>query len=121
MTRSQAASWYRMQEMFRFESFHMFGIIISPIVPGMLSTWALRRAGVRTDGGEELRIPLKAPGVTRYVLGGVIFGTGWGLASACPMQLFTLLGTGTLLVMAAFGFALLGTGLCGAVQSKLPY
>lgn len=121
MTKSEAASWYRMQEMFRFQSFHMFGIIGSAILTGILTTTVLRRLHAHTLDGEEMRVPLKAAGSARYALGGLTFGLGWGLSSACPAQIFITLGTGTRAIAIVLLFAMLGTWLYNAVKDKLPH
>lgn len=121
MTKSEAASWYRMQEMFRFQSFHMFGIIGSAILTGLVTTLLLRRLHAHTLDGEEIRVPMKAQGFTRYALGGLTFGLGWGLSSACPAQIFITLGTGARAVAIVLLFALLGTWLYNAVKDRLPH
>lgn len=121
MIKSEAASWYRVQEMFRFQSFHMYGVIGSAVVTGMLSTALLRRLRRTALDGQEIRIAPKAPTYPRYVLGGLIFGLGWGLAGVCPGPVFALLGSGVAGMVVVLAFALIGTWLYGALQSKLPH
>ena len=121
LVKSEAASWYRVQEMFRFESFHMFGIIGSAVVTGLISTWLLRKFRKEALGGEPIQIVPKAMTWRRYVFGGLLFGVGWGLAGVCPGPIFALLGAGALPIVVVLLFALLGTWLYGALQTKLPH
>ncbi|EYB68162.1 hypothetical protein DEIPH_ctg026orf0069 [Deinococcus phoenicis] len=120
LVKSEAASWYRIQEMFRFESFHMFGLIGSAVLTGLLTTTWLRRAG-RTREGEAVRITPKEPGWRRYVFGGLTFGVGWGLAGVCPGPIFVLLGAGVWPILIVLISALLGTYLYGALRDRLPH
>lgn len=121
LIKSEAASWYRIQEMFRFEAFHMFGLIGSAVLTGMLTTWLLRRSGARSLDGQTITVAPKERGWTRYVLGGATFGVGWGLAGVCPGPVFTLLGAGVWPMLVVLGFALLGTWLYGALREHLPH
>ncbi len=120
LVKSEAASWYRLQEMFRFESFHMFGLIGSAVVTGLITTQLLRRFG-QTRNGESIRITPKDPGWRRYVLGGACFGVGWGLTGICPGPIFVLLGAGVWPALVVLAFALLGTYLYGVFQAQLPH
>ena len=121
MIKSEAASWYRIQEMFRFQSFHMYGVIGSAVLTGMLSTWLLRRLRRTALDGQEIKIAPKAPTYPRYVLGGLIFGLGWGLAGVCPGPVFALIGSGVTSMLVVLAFALIGTWLYGVLQSRLPH
>lgn len=121
LVRSEAASWYRVQEMFRFASPHMYGLLGSAVLTGLLTTAALRRFAGRTRGGEPIHVPPKAPGARRYVLGGLTFGLGWGLAGVCPGPVLALLGAGVWPMLVVLAFALLGTWLYGAVRRWLPH
>ncbi|MCD0162858.1 YeeE/YedE family protein [Deinococcus sp. 6YEL10] len=121
LVKSEAASWYRIQEMFRFEAFHMFGLIGSAVLTGMLTTWLLRRSGARSLDGQTITVAPKERGWTRYVLGGATFGVGWGLAGVCPGPVFTLLGAGVWPMLVVLGFALIGTWLYGALREHLPH
>lgn len=121
LVKSEAASWYRIQEMFRFEAFHMFGLIGSAVVTGLLTTWLLRRSGARSLDGQTITVAPKERGWTRYVLGGATFGVGWGLAGVCPGPVFALLGAGVWPMLVVLGFALLGTWLYGALRKHLPH
>ena len=120
LVKSEAASWYRLQEMFRFESFHMFGLIGSAVVTGLISTQLLRRYG-HTRTGERIQVTPKNPGWKRYALGGAAFGVGWGLTGICPGPIFVLLGAGVWPALIVLAFALLGTYLYGVFQPKLPH
>ncbi|MCD0156425.1 transporter [Deinococcus sp. UR1] len=121
LVKSEAASWYRIQEMFRFEAFHMYGLIGSAVLTGMLTTWLLRRSGARSLDGQTITVAPKERGWTRYVLGGATFGVGWGLAGVCPGPVFTLLGAGVWPMLVVLGFALIGTWLYGALREHLPH
>ncbi len=121
LIKSEAASWYRIQEMFRFQSFHMFGIIGSAVITGAVSTWLLRTFKKEALGGEPIRIAPKAMTWRRYVFGGLLFGLGWGLAGVCPGPIFALIGAGVLPMLVVLLFALIGTWLYGVLQPKLPH
>ena len=121
LVKSEAASWYRVQEMFRFESFHMFGIIGSAVVTGFISTRLLRVFRKASLSGEPIQIKPKAMTWRRYVLGGSLFGLGWGLAGVCPGPIFALIGAGVLPMLVVLLFALVGTWLYGVVQTRLPH
>ena len=121
LVKTEAASWYRVQEMFRFEAIHMYGLIGSAVLTGLLTTAALRRVGGRSEDGQPITVVPKEPGWRRYVLGGLLFGLGWGLAGVCPGPVFTLLGTGSWPMLVVLVSALLGTSLYGALRDWLPH
>ena len=122
LVKSEAASWYRIQEMFHFQSFHMFGILFSAIVTGMLSIQVVKWLGKRRAlDGQAIEIPEKAPGRKSYLFGGLIFGFGWGLVGLCPGPMFALAGTGSLGAMVVLAGALHGTWLYGALKQHLPH
>lgn len=121
LVKSEAASWYRIQEMFRFESFHMFGIMGSAVVTGLISTWLLRRLKKKALSGEPIHIKPKAMTWRRYVFGGLLFGLGWGLAGVCLGPIFALIGAGIFPMLIVLFFALLGTWLYSVVQTQLPH
>nr|WP_221284314.1 DUF6691 family protein [Deinococcus humi] len=121
LVKSEAASWYRIQEMFRFESFHMFGLIGSAVLTGMVATLLLRRSGLNSRDGQTIRVTDKEKGWRRYVFGGLTFGVGWGLAGVCPGPIFTLLGAGIWPMLLVLAFALLGTYLYGTFKDRLPH
>jgi uncharacterized membrane protein YedE/YeeE len=121
--KSEVLSWYRIQEMFRFQGFHMYGVIGSALVVAALSVQVLHRLRFRTLDGHAIVIPPKqmTPSAVRYWMGGTIFGLGWGLLGACPGPLFALLGAGVTSMSVAIVSAVAGTWLYGAVQSRLPH
>ena len=121
MTKSEAISWYRILEMFRFESFHMYGIIGTAVVLGVLGVQLARRNGWRTVDGQEWNLKDKKMSVVRYLGGGTIFGLGWALTGACPGPLFTLLGQGLLAIGVVIVSATLGTFVYGVVRDRLPH
>ena len=122
LIKSEAASWYRIQEMFHFQSFHMFGILFSAIATGMLSIQIIKRMGERRSlEGVPIEIPSKPPGKVSYIAGGLIFGLGWGLIGLCPGPIFALVGTGSLGALVVLAGALHGTWLYGALRQHLPH
>lgn len=122
LIKSEAASWYRIQEMFHFQNFHMFGILFSAIVTGMLSVQIIKRIGEkRSLDGQTITIPEKPPGRVSYLTGGLIFGLGWGLIGLCPGPIFALVGTGSLGAIVVLAGALHGTWLYGALKQHLPH
>lgn len=123
---SQVISWFRIYEMFRFESLHMYGVIGSAVATAALSLWAIRRLGVTTLHGEPIRTVPKAWGTSRvkgarYWMGGTVFGFGWALLGACPGPLFALLGGGVSVMLAALAAALAGTWAYAVVRDRLPH
>lgn len=121
MTKSEAVSWYRIQEMFRFDSFHMYGIIGTAVVVGVLGTALLKRLRARTTQGDPIAFEPKEPGYVRYLGGGAIFGLGWALTGACPGPLYVLFGQGYTVILVTIVSALLGTLVYGMVRGKLPH
>ena len=119
--RSEIVSWYRIQEMFRFQSFHMYGVIGSAILVGALSIWAIRRARARALDGSEIVLNDKDRTWTRYVLGGTAFGLGWGLVGACPGPILALIGAGLPAFLIVLLGAILGTWTYGVVRTRLPH
>ena len=122
----QVLSWFRIYEMFRFESVHMYGVIGSAVATAAASLWALRRWDVRTLHGEPVRVAPKewggsrVPGA-RYWMGGLTFGLGWALLGACPGPVFALLGGGVTVMAAALVAALAGTWTYAALRDRLPH
>lgn len=122
MIKSEAASWYRIMEMFYFQSFHMYGIMASAIATGLTGVLLLKRYGrLITLDGEAIVIPQKDPGRINYILGGFIFGLGWGVIGLCPGPIFSLVGMGSIGALAALAGALHGTWLFGLVKNRLPH
>jgi uncharacterized membrane protein YedE/YeeE len=120
MFKSEAASWFRIYEMFQFKSFHMYGIIGSALGFGVLITQGIKRFQIKSAFGEPIVIPDKTKSFYRYSIGGIIFGLGWGLSGACPGPIFTLLGAGFLSIIIVLIFAILGTWFYGMIMHKLP-
>jgi len=121
-TKSEVISWYRIQEMFRFQAFHMYGIIGSAIAVAAISVQIIKRKGIRAFDGSEINIPPKEMGSgTRYWLGGTFFGLGWALTGACPGPMFALVGNGVLVMLVAIASAVLGTYTYGVLRPKLPH
>jgi uncharacterized membrane protein YedE/YeeE len=119
---AEVISWFRIQEMFRFDAFHMYGIIGSAVVVAGLSLVVLKRLGVRSWSGEPVALPPKALGSgARYIAGGTIFGLGWALTGACPGPLVALIGGGVPVMIAALASALAGTWLYGFLRPHLPH
>lgn len=121
MFKSEAASWFRIYEMFRFDAFHMYGIIGSALVLGVIGIQLIKRLSLKSVFGEEIDIPAKQKGYKKYGLGGLIFGLGWGLAGACPGPIFTLIGAGFMPILIVLLFAVLGTYAYGLLQKNLPH
>jgi uncharacterized protein len=122
LLKSEAVSWFRIQEMFRFQSFHMFGILFSAIAVAGLSLFVLRRTGVRTLAGEPIVVPSKSLGRgVRYAIGGLLFGIGWALTGACPGPMFALVGGGLPVYGVVVASALAGTWAYGLLRPRLPH
>jgi uncharacterized membrane protein YedE/YeeE len=121
MAQSEAASWYRIQEMFRFQSFHMYGIIGVAVVLGALATWLIKRAKIRDFQGNSLVFGDKQKSFSRYFFGGSVFGLGWALGGACPGPMMVLVGQGWFALLAVITGAVAGTWLYGLVRHKLPH
>ena len=121
MFKSEAASWFRIFEMFQFNSFHMYGIIGSALATGVIGIQLIKRLKLKSFSGEEIIIPPKAKGWKNYLFGGILFGLGWGLAGACPGPIFTLIGAGFLPLIFVLVFAVLGTFVYGILRPKLPH
>jgi hypothetical protein len=120
LTKTEAVSWFRIQEMFRFESFHMYGIIGSAVVVGMLSVFLIRRFQLKAVNGEAIVIPDKKLN-KGSIIGGTLFGMGWALAGACPGPLYALVGAGYPIILVSILSALLGTWVYSYLRPKLPH
>lgn len=121
LTKAEAVSWYRIYEMFHFQSFHMFGIIGTALLTGILGLQIFKRKKVKDFHGFPIKVIEKESGFWRYILGGILFGLGWALVGSCPGPIFILLGTGTYAVAVVLIGALLGTYIYGLVKDKLPH
>lgn len=121
MFKSEAASWFRIYEMFKFDAFHMYGIIGTAVVLGVLIVAAIKRFGIKSFYGETIEFQPKDKSIARYLLGGFIFGLGWALAGACPGPMFTLVGAGYLPILIVIIGAVAGTWVYGLVKDNLPH
>lgn len=121
LVKSEAVSWYRIFEMFKFQSFHMYGIIGSAVSLGILFLWLFKKFEVKSTEGTAIHLAPKKMSYARYILGGIIFGLGWGLAGACPGPMYILLGTGASSMLLVIAAALLGTFTYGVLKNKLPH
>jgi uncharacterized membrane protein YedE/YeeE len=120
LVKGEIISWLRIQEMFRFQSFHMYGVIGSAIVVGAISVWIIRKFNVKTLAGEEVVI-VKKPFQWGNVWGGLLFGLGWGITGACPGPLFAQIGSGSTFVIVTLLSAIAGTWTYGKFYKKLPH
>jgi uncharacterized protein len=120
MAKSEAFSWYRIQEMFRFQAFHMYGIIGVAVTLGVIGTALLKKYQVRDFQGNPILFPPKARSVARYLVGGTLFGLGWALSGACPGPMVVNIGYGYLSMIIVFVSALFGTFLYGVLERFLP-
>jgi len=122
LVKSEVVSWYRIQEMFRFESFHMYGVLGSAFFTAFVSLQVLKRLRVCSRTGEPITLPPKVLGKGyRYWIGGSIFGIGWALSGGCPGPLFALAGSGVTVYLMAAVTALLGTWTYGYLRPRLPH
>lgn len=122
LVKSEVVSWFRIQEMFRFDAFHMYGIIGLAIVIGMISIQIIKRKNMKDADGHPISIPPKdSSQVTRYLVGGSMFGLGWALLGACPGPMFALLGSGLTIMVVPILAALAGTYTYGLLRDKLPH
>jgi uncharacterized membrane protein YedE/YeeE len=121
LLKSEAASWYRIYEMFRLQSFHMYGIIGTAIASGILFLQLSKRSHLKSLNGAEIYVPKKDKGFIRFIVGGIIFGLGWALIGACPGPMYVLLGTGVYSMLIVIGAAVIGTFIYGLLKDKLPH
>ncbi|MBG7631209.1 MAG: YeeE/YedE family protein [Bacteroidetes bacterium] len=121
MSKAEIISWYRIYEMFKFQSFHMYGIIGSAVMIGMVSMLLFKKKVVKTFEGKEIHVAPKKEGLYRNLLGGILFGLGWALAGACPGPMFVLVGKGVVSILIVIFGATLGAFLYGALKNKLPH
>ena len=121
LVKSEAVSWYRIFEMFKFQSFHMYGIIGSAVILGVILVWLIKKTQLKSIEGEEITFNPKDRVFTRYMVGGTIFGLGWALAGACPGPMFVLVGTGVFSMLIVIAAAILGTFVYGLLRKKLPH
>jgi len=122
LTKSEVLSWFRIQEMFRFQSPRMYEIIALAVAVAAASVASIKKLGLKAISGDPITIPPKSLGYgVRYAIGGTIFGLGWAFTGACPGPLFALVGAGVTVMLVAIGSALAGTWLYGFLRPKLPH
>ncbi len=121
LSKSEVISWYRIYEMFHFKSFHMYGVIGSAVVLGIISVQIIKRQKLKTIDGGEMDFTPKRLSYYRYLIGGIIFGMGWALTGACPGPMFILLGKGVTVMIVVLISGILGTLAYGMLRDKLPH
>lgn len=122
LIKSEVVSWYRIQEMFLFDSFHMYGIIGSAVLIGFIGTQLIKKFKLNDISGNPIVISNKDNSMfTRYIMGGTLFGLGWSMVGACPGPLYALIGSGYLIFVVPLVAAITGAGVYGIVQSKIPH
>ena len=121
MAKSEAISWYRIQEMFRFQSFHMYGIIGTAVVLGVIAVALIKKFRIKDTQGNPINFQDKDKSWPRYIIGGSIFGLGWALTGACPGPMFVNIGYGYIAMIIVVIGALAGTYLYGLIKDKLPH
>jgi uncharacterized protein len=120
LVKSEVISWFRVQEMFRFQEFHMYGVIGSAVATAMLSVWLLKRFNAKTFAGKPIVIQTKRMHKGN-IIGGLLFGFGWALTGACPGPLFAHIGTGSIVIIVPLVSALAGTWVYGRLRNRLPH
>lgn len=118
--KAEIISWFRIQEMFRFQSFHMYGIIGSAVIVGIISVWLIKKFSIKTIYGEPIEFHTKTFNKGQ-IFGGLIFGFGWAMTGACPGPLFAQIGTGATVIAVTFLSAIAGTWFYGLLREKLPH
>ncbi len=121
LTKSEAVSWYRIYEMFLFQSFHMYGIIMTAIITGVIGIQLIKRKNIKDIAGLPIEIQDKEKGTFRYWIGGLIFGLGWALVGTCPGPIFILIGSGFMSVGLVLVGAIIGTFIYGVIKDNLPH
>ncbi|NNG10326.1 MAG: YeeE/YedE family protein [Arenibacter sp.] len=121
LVKSEAVSWYRIYEMFKFQSFHMYGIIGSAVLLGVISIAFIKKSQLKSLEGKPIQLVIKEKGLIRYLVGGTIFGLGWALAGACPGPMYILVGSGVFSMFIVIAAAILGTFIYGVLKNKLPH
>jgi uncharacterized membrane protein YedE/YeeE len=120
LVKSEVVSWFRIQEMFRLESFHMYGVMGSALLTGIISIFLIKKFKARAINGEPIKLyPKKFS--KGHIYGGLMFGFGWALAGACPGPLFALLGSGVSVIFVVILSAIAGTWVYGRLRNKLPH
>jgi uncharacterized protein len=120
LVKSEVVSWFRIQEMFRLQSFHMYGVIGSAVVVGIISVWLIKKFKLKSIEGEEIKLETKHFSKGQ-IYGGLLFGLGWAVTGACPGPLFAQIGTGATVAAVTLLFAVMGTWVYGKVREHLPH
>ncbi len=120
LTKSEAVSWYRIQEMFRFQSIFMYGIMGTAVISGIILVAVIKRFHLKDTDGQPIQFPEKDKRWKKYLIGGSIFGMGWAFTGACPGPIFILLGQGYTVMLIVIAGALTGTMLYGVLRNRLP-
>lgn len=120
LIKAEVISWFRIQEMFRFQAFQMYGIIGSAVVIGIISVFLIKKFKVKTIRGEEIKIEPKKFSKGN-IIGGLMFGLGWAMTGACPGPLYALVGSGLLIIALVLLSAVFGTWVYGCLRDKLPH
>lgn len=121
LTKAEVISWYRIYEMFTFQSFHMYGVIGSAVLIGIILIQIIKRSNMKSVDGSAINIAAKNKSVKRYLYGGTIFGLGWAMTGACPGPMFTLIGNGVSVIIVTILAAIAGTYVYGILRNKLPH
>ena len=121
MVKSEAMSWYRIQEMFRFQAFHMYGIIGTAVVLGIIAVALIKKFKMKDIDGNQIQYHEKEKTYWRYILGGTLFGLGWALTGACPGPLFAQIGAGAFVIGVTILSAIAGTWVYGYFRERLPH
>jgi len=120
LIKAEVISWFRIQEMFRLQSFHMFGVIGSAVIVGIISVWLIRKFNIKTIYGEPIEFVNRKLNKGN-IIGGLLFGSGWALTGACPGPLFAQIGTGATATIITLLSAIAGTWCYGLLRDKLPH
>ncbi|MES2780933.1 MAG: DUF6691 family protein [Bacteroidota bacterium] len=120
LVKAEIISWFRIQEMFRLQSFHMYGVIGSAVVVGIISVWLIKRFNIKTISGEAIEFHPKSFNKGQ-IYGGLLFGLGWAITGACPGPLFAQIGTGASVIIVTLLSAVAGTWIYGYFREKLPH
>jgi len=121
LSKGEIISWFRIQEMFRFQAFHMYGVIGSAVVLGVIAIQIIKRTHLKDNSGHLISMTTQEPGYARNLIGGTIFGLGWAITGACPGPLFILLGHEGWVFIIPILSAILGTFVYGVIYKRLPH
>lgn len=120
LVKTEVISWFRIQEMFRLQSFHMYGVIGSAVAVGIISVWLIKKFNIKTIYGEAIELHPKQFNKGQ-IYGGLLFGFGWAITGACPGPLYAQIGTGATVIIATLLSTIAGTWVYGLIREKLPH